>query len=72
MSTVYPIGEDTTFIPASYTIYNWGGSEVAGVAGPPEISAYLNYPYQSSTHPFSLDRTQVENMLASGYSWYGF
>lgn len=72
MSSLYSIGDDVTFIPASYTIFNWGDQAVPGVAGPPEVNAYLNYPYQSSMNPFVLNKTQIEDMLAAGYSWYGF
>ena len=69
---IYPEGDDKYFIPTSYSIYNWGeGQETPGVRGPPEVSAYLNYPYHNIMSPFSLNVTQIEHLLSESYSWYG-
>jgi len=43
---VYTVGSDATFIPRTYTIYNWGDqTNLPGVIKPLEQNAYIEVPY---------------------------
>ena len=58
INPIYTEGADVYFIPTAYSIYDWGlGQMTPGVRGPPEINAYLKFPFQNPQQPFTLNAT---------------